>query len=334
MLDPYLLFLGDTTLPGSDKTAAGLVQWRPELCLAQYRLPGCGVDVGLPDLSPVEARARGARTMIVGVVNVGGHLPPHWIDSIVEALDAGLDVAAGLHQRLADIPAVREAATRNGRTIHDVRQPTRSFTPGTGAPRSGKRILTVGTDCVVGKKYTALALEREMRRRGVDADFRATGQTGLMIAGRGVVIDAVIADFISGAAEWLSPAAAADHWDVIEGQGALNHPAYAGVTLGLIHGSQPDILVLCHEPVRPAILGLDYVIPDLATCIAANLDAARLTNPQARVAGVSINTARMSAEAAALARRQIAEETGLACADPIRDGVGDIVDAILRPGAD
>ncbi|MBY8826329.1 DUF1611 domain-containing protein [Sphingomonas colocasiae] len=330
MQAPFLIFLGDTALRGTDKTGAGLVEWRPADCLAQYRLPGCAVDLGRPDMSPAEARAAGARTMVVGVVNVGGIFPDHWVQSVIAALEAGLDVAAGLHQRLIDIPAIAEAAARTGRDVHDIRQPTRAFAPGNGEPRSGKRLLTVGVDCVVGKKYTALAIARDMRARGLDADFRATGQTGLMIAGRGVVIDAVIADFISGAAEWLSPAADPDHWDIIEGQGALGHPSYAGVTLGLIHGSQPDALVLCHEPVRTHLLGLNQAIPPLDRCIAANEAAARLTNPAARVVAIALNTGAMSAAEADAARDRIAAETGLPCADPIRHGAAALVDAALR----
>ena len=163
--------------------------------------------------------------------------------------------------------------------------------PGTGKKRSGKRVLTVGTDCAVGKKYTALAIEKEMRSRGVDADFRATGQTGIFISGRGIAVDSVVSDFVSGAAEWLSPAAAPQHWDVIEGQGSLFHPAYAGVTLGLIHGSQPDVMVLCHDLARTGIADYDgYAIPSYEACFEAYLAAARLTNPAARFAGVSLNT--------------------------------------------
>jgi uncharacterized NAD-dependent epimerase/dehydratase family protein len=325
---PYLLFLGDAPEFSTAKMAAGIWQWRPELSLGQYRLPGCGVDLGVPDMTPAEAVAAGAGTMIIGVVDVGGFVPDLWIAPIVAALEAGLDVAAGMHQRLADIPTIAECAARLGRSIHDVRQPRRAFTPGTGVKRSGKRLLTVGTDCAVGKKYTALAIEKAMRERGMDADFRATGQTGILIAGRGVAIDAVVADFISGAAEWLSPDAAPDHWDVIEGQGSLFHPAYAGVTLGLIHGSQPDALVICHEPVRSHLLGLDYVVPDLRTCIDLNVGAARLTNREARAVGISINTSRMPAGDVDQVVAAIEAETGLPCCDPIRHGAGRIVDML------
>lgn len=328
MQTPYLLFLGDAPEFSTAKMATGIRQWRPDSCLAQYRLPGCGVDLGLPDMTPAEAVAQGAKTMVIGVVNVGGYISDGWKSSIFEALDAGLDVAAGMHQRLNDIPDIAERAGQKGCKIFDVRQSGMAFMPGTGKKRSGNRLLTVGTDCAVGKKYTALAIERAMRARGFKADFRATGQTGLMISGRGVVIDAVIADFISGAAEWLSPDAEADHWDVVEGQGSLFHPAYAGVTMGLIHGSQPDALVVCHEPVRTHLLGLDYKVPDLRTCIDYNVSAARLTNPVARAVGVSINTSRMSPDEIEPTVKAIEDETGLACCDPLLHGVDKIVDVL------
>ncbi|MGE6696378.1 N-acetyltransferase DgcN [Hyphomonas sp. NPDC076900] len=329
MQTPYLLFLGDAAEFSAAKTAAGILQWKPEACLAQFRMPGCGVDLGLPDMSPAEAAAQGARTMVIGVVNVGGYIPDGWKTTILAALDAGLDVAAGMHERLADIPEIAERASKLDRTIFDVRQSSRRFKPGTGQRRAGNRLLTVGTDCAVGKKYTALAIDRAMRDRGLNSDFRATGQTGLLIAGRGVVIDAVIADFISGAAEWLSPAADPDHWDIIEGQGSLFHPAYAGVTLGLIHGSQPDALVVCHEPVRSHLLGLDYKVPDLRTCIDYNVSAARLTNPEARAVGISINTSRMDRSDIEATVKAIEDETGLACCDPLLHGAGKIVDVLV-----
>ena len=176
-----------------------------------------------------------------------------------------------------------------------MRQPAQSFMPGTGKKRSGRRVLTVGTDCAVGKKYTALAIEKELRSRGVDADFRATGQTGIFISGRGIAVDSVVSDFVSGAAEWLSPAAAPQHWDVIEGQGSLFHPAYAGVTLGLIHGSQPDVMVLCHDLARTGIADYEgYAIPSYEACFEAYLAAARLTNPASRDSPASASTLRSS----------------------------------------
>jgi uncharacterized NAD-dependent epimerase/dehydratase family protein len=178
MQRPYLLFLGDVGDQLAAKTAHGIRQWRPDWCLGQLRLEGCRADLGISDMSVGEAVARGTRTMVVAVANSGGTLAEHWVPTIVEALAAGLDVASGLHERLGDVPAIAEAARRHGRELVDVRHPGRAFRTGTGAKRPGRRVLTVGTDCSCGKKYTALALEREMRARGLDATFRATGQTG------------------------------------------------------------------------------------------------------------------------------------------------------------
>jgi uncharacterized NAD-dependent epimerase/dehydratase family protein len=328
---PYLLFLGDAPDIATAKTAAGIRQWRGELCAGQLHLPGCRVDLGLPDLTPHEAQSRGIRTLIIGIANDGGFIAPHWVPSIVSALEAGLDVASGLHEPLADVPEIAAAAQRTGRRLIEVRQPAESFMPGTGRKRSGQRLLTVGTDCAVGKKYTALAIEKDLRSRGVDADFRATGQTGIFISGRGIAVDSVVSDFVSGAAEWLSPAAAPQHWDVIEGQGSLFHPAYAGVTLGLIHGSQPDVMVLCHDFARTGIADYDgYAIPSYEACFEAYLGAARLTNPAARFAGVSLNTSSVDEAAAGRAVADVAARTGLPCCDPIRHGVAPIVDRILE----
>ena len=329
MRPPYLLFLGDVQDQLAAKTAHGLVDWRPERCLAQLRLPGCKADCRLPDMSVREAAAAGCRTMIVAVANSGGWLAEHWVPVIVEALEAGLDVASGLHQRLADIPAVAEAVARTGRALFDVRHPVQRFKTATGIKRTGKRLLTVGTDCSCGKKYTALALERELLARGRKATFRGTGQTGIMISGGGVAIDAVVADFIAGAAEWLTPDNDPDHWDVIEGQGSLFHPAFAGVTLGLIHGSQPDALVLCHEPTRTHVRGLPHQkLPGLRECLEANLQAARLTNPSVRAVGVAIDTHLLEPDRRAAYLARVEDELGLPAVDPIATGVGRIADAL------
>jgi len=203
---------------------------------------------------------------------------------------------------------------------------------GTGRKRSGKRLLTVGTDCALGKKYTALALEGAFRRRGVDADFRATGQTGIMIAGSGMPMDAVVSDFIAGAAEILSPDAAPDHWDLIEGQGSLFHPAYAGVSLGLLHGSQPDVLVLCHEPGRSHLLGYpEFPTPSLPDAIALHLKMGSLTNPKIRCAGVSFNTATLGPTEARELLEHTSQTLGLPVADPMRGGAAfeRLIDACL-----
>ena len=327
---PYLLFLGDVPDALAAKTALGIVDWRPEWCLGQWRLPGCRADADIPDMTPAEAREAGVRTMIVGAVNAGGVLPPHWVASIVEALDAGLDVATGLHSRLRDEPTIREAAERSGGKLHDVRHSTQTFATGKGTKRSGMRLLTVGTDCSVGKKYTALALERGMRAAGLDADFRATGQTGVFISGRGVAIDAVVADFISGAVEWLSPDAAAGHWDLIEGQGSLFHPSFAGVSLGLLHGAQPDAFVVCHEPTRSTMRGVAHELPSIQQVIDLTLACGRLTNPAIRCVGIAINTQALDDETARAVLAAAAAGHGIPAVDPIRTGVGPIVDRIQQ----
>ncbi len=326
---PYLLFLGDVGDALAAKTALGILDWRPEWCLGQLRLPGCKADAKLPEMSPAEAAAKGVKTMIVGVVNAGGVLPDHWVRSIVEALDAGLDVATGLHVRLASIPEIAAAAERNGRQLHDVRHTSERFPTGKGTKRSGLRLLTVGTDCSVGKKYTALALEKEMRARGLSADFQATGQTGVFISGRGVAIDAVVADFISGAAEWVSPAAEPNHWDVVEGQGSLFHPSFAGVSLGLLHGSQPDLFVVCHEPTRRTMRGVAHPLPTIGEVIAATIASGRLTNPAIAPLGIAINTEHLAADEARRVCDAAAAEYGLPATDPVRFGVGDLVDRLV-----
>ena len=329
MQPPYLLFLGDVGDQLAAKTAHGILEWRRDWCLGQHRLPGCQADLGLPELSPTEAAAKGARTMIVAVANSGGILAEHWQPTLLAALEAGLDLGSGLHQRLIDLPAVADMARGLGRTLTDVRHPGRRFATGTGVRRPGKRLLTVGTDCSCGKKYTALAIERELRARGIAADFRATGQTGVMIAGEGVAIDAVVADFISGAVEWLAPAAAPEHWDVIEGQGSLFHPAFAGVSLGLLHGAQPDALVLCHEPTRRHMRGLpQQKLPTLADCIELNLRCAALTNPEVRLVALSINTVSLPEHDRLAYLERTAAEFGLPAVDPLLTDVGPIVDRL------
>ena len=327
MRKPYLLFLGDARDQLAAKTATGIADWRPDWCVGQLRLPGCAADAGLKDMDIAEAVARGARTLVIGVVSSGGTLPESWTDILVEALAAGMDVASGLHTRLESFAAIRDVAMAHGRELHNVRHSDRRFATGRGIKRAGKRLLTVGTDCSCGKKYTALALEREMLGRGMKADFRATGQTGIFIAERGVAIDAVVADFISGAAEWLSPANEPDHWDLIEGQGSLSHAAFAGVSLGLLHGSQPDVLVLCHEPTRTHMRGLPHApIPDLAQCIEHNLAAAKLTSPDCRMAAIAVNTAALEGDEAAAYLARTEARLGLPCVDPMRGDIGRIVD--------
>ena len=328
--DPYLLFLGDAADQLAAKTAQGIADWRPRRCVGQLRFGGCAADVGFADMSLDEGVAGGAKTLVIGVANRGGVISEDWIEVLERALDLGMDLAAGLHNKLADIPRLAAAAERNGRRLFDVRHPSMKFSLADGGKRPGKRLLPVGTDCSCGKMYTALAIEREMLERGMKADFRATGQTGILIAGDGVSVDAVVADFISGATEWLTPANDPDHWDVIEGQGSLFHASFAGVSLGLLHGAQPDAVVLCHEPTRRHMRGLpDYPLPDLQVCIDANLTAARLTNPAVACIGVAVNSSRLGADEARAYREEVEARLGLPVVDPVRDGVARLVDRLI-----
>jgi uncharacterized NAD-dependent epimerase/dehydratase family protein len=329
---PYLLFLGDVPSANQAKTAFGLKDWAPELCIGEF---GCGTSVttGLTVMTPQIAYSQGARSLVIGIVNLGGVIPDNWIAPLLEAMEAGLDIVSGMHGRLSARPELASAAVRLGRRLIDVRIPPDGIGVGTGRRRSGRRLLTVGTDCALGKKYTALALTRAFCARGIDADFRATGQTGIMIAGSGVPIDAVVADFVAGAAEAISPAAAADHWDVIEGQGSLFHPSYAGVSLGLLHGSQPDVIVVCHEPGRTSMAGLpDFAPPDVDDAISLCLSLGGRTNPDIRCGGISLNTSALDERAAADLMARESERLGLPVADPIRGGANfsALVDACLR----
>ncbi|UNK80979.1 DUF1611 domain-containing protein [Sphingopyxis granuli] len=329
---PYLLFLGDTTEAGYAKTAFGLADWAADRCVGEWSAPGCTVSTGLPRLSPADARAAGARSLVIGVANQGGVIGDTWVAVLVDAMEAGLDIVSGLHTRLTSVPALVEAARRTGRRLIDVRTPPPTIPIGNGRKRSGKRLLTVGTDCALGKKYTALALHRAFRERGIDADFRATGQTGIMIAGGGVPMDAVVSDFEAGAAEMLSPDAPDDHWDLIEGQGSIFNPAYAAVSLGLLHGSQPDVFVVCHDPTRKVILGMEnFALPSIEEVIDLTVRLGSRTNPAIRCGGVSLNTSSFDADGAEALMAAERNRLGLPVADPIRGGPGfaALVDAIL-----
>ncbi len=330
---PYLLYLGDARQPTDAKTARGLRDWCPDDVIGEWSLPSAAVSVGLPRWSPAEAAAHGAGSLVIGIASVGGSLPPAWLPDLIAAIEAGLDLVSGMHTRLTSFPELVEAASAHEVALHDVRHSDRQYPAATGRKRSGRRVATVGTDCALGKKYTALALTRALVARGAKATFRATGQTGIMIAGSGIAIDAVVADFIAGAAEVLSPDNDADHWDVIEGQGALFHPAYAGVTLGLLHGSQPDAFVLCHDPSRTAIELFPHAsIPPLADAIAQYVTAARVTNPAVRCAGVSINSSSLTDDAWGAYAAAVEAELGVPVCDPMRGGVDRIAEALLAHG--
>lgn len=330
MIDsPYLLYLGRSDDEVGIKTSRGLAVFRSADCVGEFRHDDCRLTLGLPRMTFAEAVAAGARTLVLGIANPGGTLAPDLVHDAIAAVEAGLDVASGLHNRLRDEPALVEAAARHGRTLHDVRDPRPDLPVGNGRRRAGRRLLTVGTDCSVGKMYATLCLERGMRARGMKADFRATGQTGILIAGAGVPLDAVVADFISGAIEQLSPARTDGGWDLIEGQGSLFHPSFAGVSTGLLHGAQPDALVLCHDPLRPHMRGLPHFpMPGLQETLAANLAVARLTSPDVRAVGVALNTSKLSRLEADRLCAATADLLGLPCTDPFSMGVAPILDWI------
>lgn len=326
---PYLLFLGDAADQLAAKTAAGIAHWRPERCLGQLRLPDCHADLGLPDQTLAEARAAGARTLIIGVVNRGGTISDLWRETLLQAIDLGYDLASGLHAHLGTIPGLADRVRAKGTRLIDARFSDRAFPIATGVKRPGKRLLTVGTDCSVGKMFTALAIEREMQARGMACTFRATGQTGIFIAGTGVAVDAVVSDFLAGAVEVLTPANHPEHWDLVEGQGSLFHASYAGVSLGLMHGAQPDALVLCHDPNRPHMRGLpEYRLPDLLSCIRLNEQCGRLTNPACRTVGIAVNTSHLPENRASELLSALECQTGLPAVDPLRQGAARLVDAL------
>lgn len=327
---PYLLFLGDAQDEPYAKTAFGVRDWARDDVVGQFRLPECKVDLALPDMSFEEARARGARSLLIGVAPVGGQITPRWLPYLKSAAEAGLDIVSGLHQRLSDVPELVSAASVSGAVLRDVRRPKQNFPIATGRKRAGLRLLTVGVDCALGKKYAALAITAALKAQGQKATFRATGQTGIMIAGDGVPLDAVISDFAAGAAEWLSPEGQPDHWDVIEGQGSLFHPAYAGVSLALLHGSQPDAFVLCLNPLRKTMAGFaNYPIVDAATAIARHTLMGALTNPRIQCVGLSVNTSRLSMADADAYKLSLTQEFGLPVFDPIKDGASAFVETLI-----
>ena len=326
---PYLLFLGDAPDMLAAKVAIGIRDWRPQNAVGQFRMEGCKADLGLSDMTLTEAREAGARTLVIGVANRGGVISPEWKKVLVMALEEGFDLASGLHNLLRDEPDLVAVANATGRTLHDVRVPEVEYPIANGVKRSGKRCLAVGTDCSVGKMYTALCMDAEMRGRGMKSTFRATGQTGILITGDGVPLDAVIADFMAGSVEWLTTDNEPDHWDHIEGQGSLFHVSYSGVTMALIHGGQPDALILCHEPTRTHMRGLpSYALPSLNTLRDQALSLARVANPACQVVGLSVNTQHMAEDEALAYLAGLEADMDLPATDPFRFGAGKLVDAL------
>jgi uncharacterized NAD-dependent epimerase/dehydratase family protein len=327
---PYLLFLGDAPDQLAAKVAQGIKDWRPENAVGQLRMEGCKADLGLIDMTLQQARQAGAKTLVIGVANRGGVISAAWKTVLLAALAAGFDIASGLHNLLRDEQDLVAAAVDHGGQLFDVRVPTEDYPIANGMPRAGKRMLAVGTDCSVGKMYTALAVDTEMRTRGLKSSFRATGQTGILITGGGVPLDAVIADFMAGSIEHLTPENDPDHWDIIEGQGSLFHVSYSGVTLALIHGGQPDALVLCHEPTREHMRGLPgYLLPSITAVRDLALSLAQVANPACQVVGVSVNTQHLNEADSKAYLITVEAELGLPAVDPFRHGAKRLVDALV-----
>lgn len=323
---PYLIFVGDETIAGFAKTGFGIVAWRRSLCKGQMNLKGGTIDLGLPAMTIKEATEANVGSLIIGTASIGGGIPDAWLDVLVEALLQGIDIVAGVHTRLKDIPRLKAAAVESGARLVDLRIPPEKILVGNGKKRTGRRLLTVGTDCSSGKKYTALALEKDMKGRGMNVDFRASGQTGIMIAGKGIPIDSVVADFISGAAELLSPDNESEHWDIIEGQGSIFHPGYGAVSMGLLVGSQPDAFVVCHEANRQQMMGWDnFPLPTIHELIARTIQIGKLTNKEIRCVGVSVNTSKLNPEERDKYLDDLSKKIELPCVDPLKNGTQKII---------
>jgi len=325
---PYLLYLGDSNDELAIKMARGVLVWDKESCVGEWAQPSASVSLGLPQMNPAEAVKADAKTMVVGLVNSGGTVKDSWIADLEEALVAGLDLAAGMHIPLEALGNIGALAAKHGRVLHDLRRPKSSKATGTGLKRAGKRLLTVGTDCSVGKMYTSLALTREMESRQLSVKFCATGQTGILVAGEGIAVDAIVGDFMSGAVENLCPATTDNEWQIVEGQGSLFHPAFAGVSLGLLHGSQPDYFVVCHEPTRKKMRAVQHPMPTLRQVVDMTLLHGALTNPNIRLAGFSINTSKIDEIEANQLLSKIEKEFEVPATDPMKFGVGRIIDGL------
>lgn len=318
------------------KTMWGVLRYRREDVVAILDSARAGETTeGLPVVGSVADALRfGPTTALVGVATQGGRFPPAWIELLRDCIAAGLDVENGLHIFLADDPALAGLAREHGVELRDLRRPPADLSTATGANLEvpATIVLTVGSDCAIGKMTVALELDLEARRQGLRSVFVPTGQTGIAIAGWGISVDAVVADFVAGAAERLVVEGHERGGDLlwVEGQGALLHPVYSGVTLGLYHGSAPHLLVLCHECDHDEIEGAGggpHPIPSLAELVELHERIALPVRP-ARVVAIALNTRRLDGEAAAAAVEAAARETGLPASDPVRFSAEPIVKAV------
>ena len=348
---PRYLILADGDFdPETSKTANSVIRYQPDRVVAVLDRVTAGKTaqevLGFGGTIPVvgsidEALALKPNAVLIGIAPMGGRLPADWRMWLADALDAGCDIVSGLHTFLNDDPLLAERARANGRTITDIRRPPADLPVGDGAARltEAYRVLTVGTDCNVGKMTAQLQLVQGLKDAGLRTRFVATGQTGIMIEGWGIGVDAVVADFIAGATERITLKGAEDADVVlIEGQGSINHPGYSGVTLGLIHGCCPDGMILCHQPSRSHIG--DYrdhawlPIPPLADYVKLYEMLANAVHP-GKVIGIALNTYDLNEAAARAACEAATKETGLPATDPVRFGTGPLVDAVVaaRAGA-
>jgi uncharacterized NAD-dependent epimerase/dehydratase family protein len=321
--------------PHYGKTARGVIRYGPDPTVAVLDSARAGESLdGIPIVGTVaEALPFEPTTALVGVATQGGRFPPAWRELLKECVAAGLDVENGLHEFLSDDAELAELANRHGVDLRDLRKPPPGLDVPTGENlRIPARIaLTVGSDCAIGKKTVALELDLEARRRGLRSVFVPTGQTGIAIAGWGIAVDAVVSDFLAGAAERLVVEGHRRGGDLlfVEGQGSLAHPAYSGVTLGLIHGSAPHAFVLCHRAGSNEVEGYPgHPLPSLPELVELHERISLPLRP-ARVACVALNTAHLSEVEAQTAIAGAAEETGLAAGDPVRFGAGPLLDAVL-----
>jgi uncharacterized NAD-dependent epimerase/dehydratase family protein len=325
------------TNPVSAKTASCVIRYKPEevVALLDTTQPGktaqelLGVGGAIPIVANL-ADAAMANTLLIGIAPSGGKLPPAWRKILLEAIDRGMNLVSGLHDFLSNDPEISAAAARKGVQIHDVRKNNeRDVANRLNLREDCLRIHTVGQDCSVGKMLASVEIAIGLKKRGYDAKFVATGQTGIMIEGDGCPVDCVVSDFVNGAVEKL--VLANQHHDIllIEGQGSLSHPRYSAVTLGLLHGCVPQGLILVYEAGRKTVLGMDYMpLPPLKKIVEVNEMMASLAMPS-RVIGVAMNSRLLGPDEAEAERERVRRELGVPVCDVIRHGPGDLVDAVL-----
>lgn len=328
---PYLLYVGNAKNYSDAKTASAIFTWSKDDAKGYYALDNAKVKFDLPIITPENAVDTGIKSLVIGFANSGGYLIEEDKKVIVRALKNGLNIISGMHVRLETYPEILAAKESSQKEIFNVRFFDGTLSTGTGEKRLGKRVLTVGTDCNVGKMFATLALANQCSQRSIANKFVATGQTGIIIAGNGIAIDAVVSDFVAGASELLSPSIKDNFYYFIEGQGSLHHPSFAGVSLGLLHGSQPDYLILCHDPYRNKMRHADYPISSIKETMELNLKHAKLTNQNAEFKGIILNLSK----APSLAEKnkvinEYENKYKLPVADIFFKSVDNILDNILK----